>query len=267
MKRIALILGYDGSRFSGWQTQPGGGGVQDALEAALAALTGHPVRVTCAGRTDTGVHATGQVVHFDTAAERPLSAWVRGTNAHLADSVAVLHAQEVDHEFHARYSARARRYCYLIHRAPVRHPLWVGRAGWVFRDLDIAAMRAAAAHLLGEHDFSAFRSAQCQAKTPVRRLDLLSIAESGPLVAISFQGNAFLHHMVRNIVGALIYVGTGRQPSHWLGALLAGRDRRLAAPTFSPEGLYLQGVTYDSRFALPSPPPGMPLWQGPGPLG
>jgi len=266
VKRIALILGYDGRRFSGWQTQPGGGAVQDALEAALAALTGHVVRVTCAGRTDTGVHATGQVVHFDTDVVRPLHAWVRGTNAHLPDSVAVLHAQEVAAEFHARFSARARRYVYLIHRASVRHPLWVGRAGWVFRDLDLAAMRAAAARLLGEHDFSAFRSSQCQAKTPVRRIDVLAIEESGPLVAIRFEGNAFLHHMVRNIVGSLVYVGTGRHPEEWIGELLCGRDRRQAAPTFSPEGLYLQAVTYDSRFGLPPAPPGMPLWQGPGPL-
>ncbi len=262
MKRIALILGYEGSRFSGWQTQPDGGAVQDALEASLSALAGHPVRVTCAGRTDAGVHATGQVVHFDTAAERSPQAWVRGTNARLPKAVAVFHAREVDPEFHARFGARSRRYVYLIHRAPVQHPLWVGRAGWVFRSLDVAAMRSASRQLVGEHDFSAFRSSQCQAKTPVRRLAAISVEESGPLVALCFEGNAFLHHMVRNIVGSLVYVGTGRQPEDWIGKVLAGRDRRLAAPTFSAEGLYLQGVTYDDRFGLPAPPPGMPLWQG-----
>ena len=262
MKRIALILGYDGSRFSGWQTQPGGGAVQDALEASLAALAGHAVRVTCAGRTDTGVHATAQVVHFDTDAARLPQAWVRGTNARLPATVAVLHAQEVDPDFHARFSVRSRCYIYLIHRAAVRHPLWVGRAGWVFRNLDVAAMRAAAQRLVGEHDFSAFRSSQCQAKTPVRRLTTLTVEESGPLVALRFEGNAFLHHMVRNIVGSLVYVGIGRQPEDWIGTVLAGRDRGLAAPTFSPEGLYLQAVTYDGRFGLPAPPPGMPLWQG-----
>lgn len=262
MKRIALILGYDGSHFSGWQTQSGGGAIQDALEASLAALAGHPLRVTCAGRTDAGVHATAQVVHFDTDTARPVHAWVRGTNARLPAAVAVLHAQEVDPDFHARFSARSRRYVYLIHRAAVRHPLWVGRAGWVFRDLDVAAMRAGARRLVGEHDFSAFRSSQCQAKTPVRRIESLTIDESGALLALCFEGNAFLHHMVRNIVGSLVYVGTGRHPEHWIGAVLEGRDRSLAAPTFSAEGLYLQAVTYDEHFGLPTPPPGMPLWQG-----
>ena len=262
MKRIALIVAYDGSSFTGWQTQPGGGAVQDALEGSLSALAGHRVRVTCAGRTDAGVHATGQVVHFDTDASRLPQAWVRGTNARLPAAVAVLAGCEVDPEFHARYSASSRCYVYLIHRAAVRHPLWVGRAGWVFRELDVDAMRSAAQALIGEHDFSAFRSAQCQAKTPVRRLDTLAIEEAGPLVALRFEGNAFLHHMVRNIVGSLVYVGLGRQPQGWIGELLAGRDRSQAAPTFSPEGLYLQQVTYDQRFGLPAAPPGMPVWQG-----
>ncbi len=247
MQRIALTLAYDGARFDGWQTQPSGRTVQDALESSLAALAGHRVRVTCAGRTDAGVHASAQVVHFDTGARRPLQAWVRGVNARLPDAVAVLDARPVPADFHARYSAVRRHYAYLLHCAPVAHPLLAGRVGWVFRPLDVSAMRAGAGHLVGEHDFSAFRAAECQAKSPVRRLERLEIDRVGDFVVLRFSANAFLHHMVRNIVGALVAVGTGRRPPHWIGELLASRDRSRGAATFAGSGLYLVGVDYDGE--------------------
>lgn len=247
MQRIALTLAYDGARFDGWQTQPSGRTVQDALEASLAQMAGHPVRVACAGRTDAGVHASAQVAHFDTAAQRPLQAWVRGVNARLPDAVAVLDARFVPAGFHARYSALRRHYAYLLHCAPVAHPLLAGRVGWEFRPVDVAAMRAGAGHLLGEHDFSAFRAAQCQAKTPVRTLERLAVTSLGDIVVLEFTANAFLHHMVRNIVGALVAVGTGRRPPEWIAQLLASRDRRQAAATFAGSGLYLAGVDYDGE--------------------
>jgi len=249
--RLALGLAYDGSAFPGWQTQTAGDAVQDAVERSLSAMAGHDVSTTCAGRTDSGVHALRQVVHFDTLAERPLGAWVRGVNARLPESVAVQWAFAVPAEFHARFGARSRTYRYLIRCAPVPHPLWRQRAGWVFRPLDVDPMREAARHLLGENDYSAFRSSQCQAATPVRTMSRLDVARRGDFVEVTLTANAFLHHMVRNIVGALVWVGTGRQPSGWIGELLAARRRALAAPTFSPAGLYLAGVEYDPVFGLP----------------
>lgn len=252
MARLALILAYDGSAFQGWQTQPTGRGVQDHLEQALAAIAGHSVATICAGRTDAGVHALRQVVHFDSRAERPGSAWVRGVNAHLPPQVAVREAREVDDAFHARYGASLRRYRYLLHRSPVRHPLLSGRAGWTFRPVDTDRLRESASMLVGEHDFSAFRSSECQAASPVRRIDSIEVAEHGPLLLMSFVGNAFLHHMIRNIVGTLLMAADGRRPVEWVGEVLASRDRRLAAPTFAPDGLYLDGVRYDSRFGVDS---------------
>ena len=251
MARFALTLAYDGSHFNGWQTQPGGEAAQDVLERALAEIAGHPVGTICAGRTDAGVHAMRQVVHFDSDAARPLSAWVRGVNSHLPEGLAVRSATLVDGDFHARYGALRRRYRYLLYRSPVRHPLLARRAGWTFRDPDVGRMREAAALVVGEHDFSAFRSAQCQAASPVRRLEELSLDERGPLVVFTFTANAFLHHMIRNIVGALVYIGSGRQPSGWLRELIAQRDRKLAAPTFAPDGLYLAGIEYDREHQLP----------------
>ncbi len=250
MQRIALTLAYDGSRFDGWQTQPSGRTVQDVLEASIAALAGHPVRVVCAGRTDAGVHATAQVVHFDTSAQRPLQAWVRGVNARLPEAVAVLDARLAPTDFHARYSALRRHYTYLLHCAPVAHPLLAGRVGWAFRPIDVAAMRSAAACLLGEHDFSAFRAAQCQAKSPVRTLERLAMTSLADMVVFEFTANAFLHHMVRNIVGALVAVGAGRQPPGWVAQLLASRDRRQGAATFAGAGLYLAGVDYDGDIGV-----------------
>ncbi len=249
--RIALALEYDGSRFLGWQTQPGGGTVQDTLESALAAIAGAPIDVTCAGRTDRGVHALGQVVHFDVAAQRPESAWVRGVNALLPESVAVQWAREVPEEFHARYGGRARTYRYVLINRAVRPALAARHAGWFHLPLDVAAMRAAARHFVGEHDFSAFRSAECQAKTPVRTLLGLEIETRGERIDFVVRANAFLHHMVRNLVGTLVFVGKGKHPPAWAGEVLASRDRARAAPTFAAEGLYLERVEYEERWNLP----------------
>ncbi len=249
--RIALGLEYDGSAFFGWQSQPCGNTVQDVLEQAIGRIGRAPVRVHCAGRTDAGVHALSQVVHFDTAAERPLEAWVRGVNAHLPASVAVRWARRVTEEFHARYAAISRGYCYVLYCAPVRPALDARRVGWVHHRLDADAMREAAACLAGEHDFSAFRSAQCQARSPVRTLHEVAVSEHGSHVLIALRANAFLHHMVRNIVGALVQVGRGRRPVRWVGDLLASGDRSLGAPTFAACGLYLCRVEYAANWDLP----------------
>ncbi len=249
--RIALGIEYDGSRFLGWQTQPGGGAVQDALEPALAAIAGEPAPVTCAGRTDRGVHAREQVVHFDTVANRPASAWVRGVNALLPESLAVLWSQAVAGDFHARYSAQARTYRYVLLNRAVRPALAARHVGWFHASLNIQKMQEAAALLIGEHDFSAFRSAECQAKSPVRTLHSLVIERQGERIDFVLRANAFLHHMVRNVVGTLIYVGKGKQPPRWAKEVLDSRSRALAAPTFAPEGLYLERVEYDSKWGLP----------------
>lgn len=254
MNRIALGIEYDGSRFLGWQTQPGGGTVQDALEAALASIAGTRVGVTCAGRTDRGVHARGQVVHFETPAERPDTAWVRGVNALLPESVAVLWSRSVAQEFHARYSARSRTYRYLLVNRPVRPALEARQAGWFHAPLDVAAMRKAARHFVGEHDFTAFRSSQCQAKSPVRTVRLLEIEDIAGRIGFTIRANAFLHHMVRNIVGTLVYIGKGKHPPSWALQVLESLDRSRAAPTFSPEGLCLEHVEYEPHWNLPASP-------------
>jgi len=251
MVRIALGLEYDGSHFCGWQSQPSACGVQDALEQALAAIAGEPVRVHAAGRTDTGVHALSQVIHFDTAALRPENAWVRGTNALLPQSVSVLWARQVDDEFHARFSALERRYRYLLLNHPVRPGLFSGKTGWFHQPLDIELMRKGAAHLLGEHDFSAFRASSCQAKSPLKQLRQLEIAHQGDTLIFDLAANGFLHHMVRNIVGCLVYVGKKKYPPEWIAELLASTDRTRAAPTFSPDGLYFADVVYDPKWKLP----------------
>lgn len=251
MPRIALGIEYDGSGFLGWQTQPGGGTVQDVLERALAEIAGSSVGVTAAGRTDRGVHARLQVVHFDTEALRPQSAWVRGVNALLPDSVAVLWSREVDAQFHARYSALSRTYRYELLNRGVRPALEAGRVGWFHLPLDVGSMRQAARLLEGEHDFSAFRSAECQAATPVRTLHALEIEARGERIAFVLRANAFLHHMVRNIVGTLVYVGKGKHRAPWVEEVLASKDRAQAAPTFGPEGLYLERIQYDPRWELP----------------
>jgi tRNA pseudouridine38-40 synthase len=225
--------------------------VQDALEPALAEVACAPVATTSAGRTDRGVHARGQVVHFDTTAQRPVSAWVRGVNAHLPDALAVLWAREVADEFHARYSARSRTYFYRLLNRAVRPGLEAHRIGWFHLPLDIDLMRAGAARLVGEHDFSAFRAAECQAKSAVRTVHELTVDRNGDEIHLRIRANAFLQHMVRNIVGALVYVGKGKHAPAWIGEVLASRDRSGAAPTFGPEGLYLEKVEYEAHWGLP----------------
>jgi tRNA pseudouridine38-40 synthase len=252
LTRIALGLEYDGAPFSGWQTQKDGSGIQDAVEAALQSFVGQPTPVVCAGRTDAGVHATGQVVHLDSPVAREPRAWVRGVNRYLPRAVSIRWAREVSAGFHARYGALARTYEYWILNDAVRSPLYERRAGWVFRPLDVGAMREAAQRLVGSHDFSAFRSAECQAASPVRDLRRFEVERLGRLVRVQVTANAFLHHMVRNLVGTLVYVGIGRQPPQWAGEVLAGRDRALAAPTFAACGLYLTRVEYDRTLELPT---------------
>ena len=250
--RIALGLEYDGSAFCGWQTQPAGCGVQDHLQRALSQLADHPIEVTAAGRTDTGVHATAQVVHFDSDANRDPQAWVRGTNTHLDPAARVLWAVPTTSDFHARFSARFRSYRYVLLNEPVAPAILRGRVGWYHRSLDVESMSQAARAMLGQHDFSSFRDAQCQAKSPIRELTEASVTRNGNLIAFSFRANAFLHHMIRNLVGSLVYVGAGKQPAAWMSELLEARDRTKAAPTFMPDGLYLSGVEYDASFGLPS---------------
>lgn len=249
--RIAIGISYDGSPYEGWQSQPSGRTVQDHLERALAQIAGVPVRIAGAGRTDTGVHAVAQVAHFDTESIRPESAWVRGVNAQLPEEIAVQWAMPVTDEFHARFSAFERSYRYVLYNHPVRPGVAPHHAAWFHRPLDVEAMRAAAALLVGEHDFSAFRSSECQAKSPVRQLHRAEVMRCGPWVLFDFTANAFLHHMVRNLVGCLVYVGKGAHGPDWMGEVLAGLDRRLAAPTMAAAGLYLTGVRYPANWQLP----------------
>lgn len=251
MERIALGLEYDGSAFCGWQTQPGACAVQDHLEAALAVIHGAPVQTITAGRTDAGVHASAQVVHFDARNGRPASAWVRGVNAHLPAAVRVLWATPVGVDFDARRSALERTYRYLLLNRPVRPALLAGKVGWVHAPLDLAAMQAGGRLLVGTHDFSAFRAAECQARSPIRDLRQVAVTQIGPWVMFEFRANAFLHHQVRNMVGALVWVGLGRRPAAWVGEVLDGRDRARGAATFAPDGLYLAGVRYDPAWGLP----------------
>lgn len=250
--RLALGVEYDGSAFRGWQTQPGGETVQDTLESALSQIAGVSIDVVCAGRTDAGVHATAQVVHFDTRVDRPLSAWVRGVNSFLPPAVAVRWAHPVHDGFHARFSAYGRCYRYILINRPQRTGVWHGRAGWYHHPLDVEIMQLAAALLLGEHDFSAFRAADCQAKSPVKTIRRANVRRSGDMIVFDFEAGAFLHHMVRNLVGSLVYVGQGKHPPGWMAQLMASGDRRLAAPTFAAAGLYLVGVRYESHWGLPA---------------
>lgn len=253
IQRIALGVEYCGTPFHGWQSQAGGATVQDALQAALCKIADEPLAVICAGRTDAGVHATHQVVHFECSVKRPLSAWVRGINSHLSDGVAVCWAQPVDAEFHARFSARGRRYRYLLLNRPQRPGLWQGRVGWFHLPLALDPMREAAQKLIGEHDFSAFRAAGCQAKTPVKAMWRADIRQRGSLLIFDFEASAFLHHMVRNLVGTLVQIGKGAQAPSWVDDLLLAKDRKLAAPTFSPAGLYFRGPIYEPHWGLPGP--------------
>jgi len=260
--RIALGLVYDGSQFEGWQSQSSGRGVQDCLERALRAIADHPVRVAAAGRTDAGVHATGQVAHFDTEVVRPANAWVRGTNSQLPPSVAVQWAVNTNADFHARFSARSRTYRYVLYASPIRPVLHHAQVGWYHLPLDVEAMRAGARALIGRHDFSSFRASECQAKTSVRTLHAITIETRGAIILFTLHADAFLHHMVRNIVGALVYVGKGAHRPEWLAELLAKQDRRDAPPTFSATGLYLADVEYDPVFGIPAASGESPWFDG-----
>jgi len=254
--KLALGIEYDGSRYYGWQRQQEVRSVQEKLEKALSKVANHPVSVFCAGRTDAGVHGTGQVVHFETTSQRADGAWTLGVNANLPEDIAVRWVKAVPDEFHARFSATARRYRYLIYNQRLR-PAILGRGVTHFyHPLDAEKMHRAGQYLLGENDFTSFRAVQCQSRTPWRNVMHLNVTRQGAFVIVDIKANAFVHHMVRNIVGSLMEIGCGNQPEEWMATLLAAKDRTLAAATARAEGLYLVAVDYPSHFALPEPPMG-----------
>lgn len=250
--RVALGIEYDGANYCGWQSQPSADGVQDALESAITSIAQHAIRVHAAGRTDTGVHALMQVVHFDTNADRPMSAWIRGVNAFLPNSIRVIWSTMVTEEFHARFSAKRRSYEYLLVNSPVAPAILATKAGWYHLPLDVEAMQVGARYLIGEHDFSAFRASECQAKSPVRTMYEANVIQHGNKFVFRFSANAFLQHQVRNMLGALIYVGNGKNPPELIRDLLLRQDRTLSPPTFSASGLYLTDVKYDQDWLLPA---------------
>ncbi|KQP35797.1 tRNA pseudouridine(38-40) synthase TruA [Pseudorhodoferax sp. Leaf274] len=249
--RLALGVSYAGQAYDGWQSQPSGNTVQDKLEHALRTFAQHDIGTICAGRTDAGVHGLMQVVHFDTTAARETHAWVRGTNSYLPGDIAVQWARPVTEQFHARASAIGRRYAYVLMESPVRPSVERGRIGWVHRPLEQAAMQAAAALLLGEHDFTSFRASQCQARTPVKTMRRIDITRRGAYWRFEFEADAFLHHMIRNLMGCLLVIGKGDRPVAWMAEVLAARNRQVAAPTFSPDGLYFLGPRYEDHWGLP----------------
>ena len=260
--RIALGLQYDGSPYAGWQVQHNQNTVQAELEKAITAFIGEeakgfPVQTITAGRTDAGVHALGQVVHFDTQVEREDFSWVRGVNSFLPGSIVVNWTKVVPEEFSARFSAFERTYIYALHAGPCRSPMIDARAGYVMLPpnqwFDLDAMREAAQCLIGEHDFTSFRSSECQSKTPVKTMYAIDIISAEPWLYFVIRGNAFLHHMVRNLVGSFLQIGRGRQKPEWMAQLLAAKDRHLAAPTFMPDGLYLSKIAYPPEFEIPAP--------------
>jgi tRNA pseudouridine38-40 synthase len=253
--RLALGISYNGQAYDGWQSQPSGRTVQDHLEAALGRFAAQPIATLCAGRTDAGVHALMQVVHFDSPVERADFSWVRGTNTFLPPDIAVQWARPVPDAFHSRASAKSRRYAYVLLESPVRPSVEAGRVGWVFRPLDLDAMQAAAAHLVGEHDFTSFRASSCQAKSPVKTMQPVRISRRGPYWRFDFEANAFLHHMIRNIMGSLLHIGQGLAPPQWMQEVIEARSRDAASPTFSPDGLYFLGPLYDAQWGLPSHTP------------
>ena len=255
MARIAVGVEYDGGAYAGWQAQPALRTVQQAVEAAVAVIADSPVALVCAGRTDAGVHAIAQVAHFDTTASREMRSWVLGANSELPADVSLSWARPVPSHFHARYSALSRTYRYLILNRTARSALFARRAAWVHRPLDHERMQAAAVALEGEHDFSAFRAAECQAKSPIRRLERLTVTRHADWVVIEVTANAFLHHMVRNIAGLLIAIGKADAPVAWAQEVLAGRDRTRNAATAPAGGLYLLAVRYPAAFGLPPGPP------------
>lgn len=260
--RIALGLQYDGSFYAGWQVQHNHNTVQAELEKAITAFIGEdaknfPVHTITAGRTDAGVHALGQVVHFDTPVEREDYSWVRGVNSFLPGSIVVNWAKVVPTEFSARFSAFERTYIYALHAGPCRSPMMHERAGYVLLPpnqwFDLDAMKEAAKCLIGEHDFTSFRSSECQSKTPVKTMYAIDIISDEPWLYFRIRGNAFLHHMVRNLVGSFLQIGRGRQKPEWMAELLAAKDRHFAAPTFMPDGLYLTKIAYPKEFDIPAP--------------
>lgn len=257
--RIALGIEYYGANYYGWQRQREVNSVQQELETALSRIANHPVEIQCAGRTDAGVNATGQVVHFDTTVERQMTAWTLGVNAQLPDDIAVRWAKIVDDEFHARFTATARRYRYVIFNEPLRPAILSKGVSHYYHSLDAEKMHEAGQCLLGERDFTSFRAAQCQSNTPFRNIMALSVHRAGSYVILDIQANAFLHHMVRNITGSLLLVGTGEKPKEWLAEVLEAKDRTVAGATAKAEGLYLVDVTYPAQHELPKPPLG-PLW-------
>jgi tRNA pseudouridine38-40 synthase len=258
-RRIAAIVEYDGTDYAGWQSQEHSVSIQDAVQSALSFVAGHPVTVICAGRTDTGVHATGQVIHFDTSAVRTPRAWVLGANTKLAPAIALQWAGEVGVGFHARHAARRRVYRYVILNRSERTALWRTRTAWIHRPLDADAMHEAAQELVGEHDFSAFRSVQCQSKTTVRRIEHIKVQREGDYVWLEIKATAYLHHMVRNIVGTLIDAQAGGEPKAAMAGVLAGANRRFAGATAPAAGLYLWQVEYPPIYAIPALDPGVLL--------
>lgn len=252
VSRIALGIEYKGARYRGWQRQESGvPSVQAALEKALSQVAAEPVSLMCAGRTDAGVHASGQVVHFDTRVERPLKAWIMGGNANLPPDISVTWAKVMPAEFHARFKAFARRYRYVIYNDPIRPAHLAEEVTWNHRPLDVARMREAAAHLVGTHDFTSFRAVQCQAKSPVKTVHHLEVIGHGRFIVIDVRANAFLHHMVRNFAGVLMTIGAGEREPGWVAEVLAARDRRAGGVTAHPYGLYLVQVEYPPEFELP----------------
>jgi tRNA pseudouridine38-40 synthase len=258
-QRVAAIVEYDGTAYAGWQSQVHSASIQDAVQEALSFVAGHPVVAICAGRTDSGVHAVGQVIHFDTSAERTPRAWVLGANTRLSAAIALQWAGVVDAGFHARHRASMRVYRYIILNRSERSALHHTRVAWMHRPLDAGRMHEAAQTLVGEHDFSAFRSNECQSKTPIRRIKCIDVQRSGDYVLLDFTANAYLHHMVRNIVGTLIEAQGDSDPQARIAAVLAGRDRRMAGFTAPPSGLYLWQVIYPPTFGIPSASAGLLL--------
>lgn len=250
--RIALGVEYDGADFCGWQRQNGARTVQGCVEAALSKVADHPVQVLCAGRTDAGVHARGQVIHFETQVIRPARSWVFGANANLPKDVSMLWAQSVSDDFHARFSARCRRYRYVILSRPVRPTFLAGRVSWDYRVFDEVSMAVAASCLVGEHDFTSYRTLACQARTPIRTLYHLDITRQDDLIFIDIAANGFLHHMVRNIAGVLMAIGAGEREPGWARQILDMRDRTVGGVTAPPDGLYLMEVHYPENFAIPA---------------
>lgn len=248
--RIALVVEYDGSQYHGWQAQSGLHTVQQAVEQSLSKVADSPVTVVCAGRTDTGVHATNQVVHFDCDKERTIRAWIHGANSFLPKDVCVKWGKQMPDEFHARYTAESRRYRYVIYNGAIRPGLLRSGVTWQYRQLDHRLMHEAGQILLGENDFTSFRSVECQSKTPMRTVHQLQVSRRGDLVMIDITANAFLHHMVRNIAGVLIAVGSGKHSVSWVAEVLNAQDRKLGAETAPPYGLYLVHVSYPEHFAI-----------------